>query len=406
VIKKYSQYLIVVPMSIGILTLIGWTFSIEAFKRPFHGSVAMNPMNAVCFIFASTAFLLDYRFKASRGLSVLSAFIALLVALAGILKLLGGFCLPIDIDSWLFHQSILSERAVGALNRISPNSAVSFILTGLSLRLAIKTTPTIKVVCSCMMLTVFITGLFAFIGHMYHVRDYHGVLHYIPMAMHTAVSFIFLSLAFLFENKDEMVMQVVDSPYSGGSMARALIPVVIGVPLVFGYLGLRLLYGTTVSEELAFAMLVSSIEVFFLWVIWFAARKLNDADARHQKSDLLYRKMVENIKGYSIVMLDAEGRVRTWSKGAESILGYSAEEVIGQNFSIFYTPGDIEQNLPQSLLRKASYDKPAHYEGRRVKKDGSVFWADVSITALYDQKKGIIGFTEVTRDLAHSHSVE
>src|SRR3954471_10026795 len=95
-----------------------------------------------------------------------------------------------------------------------------------------------------------------------------------------------------------------------------------------------------------------------------------------------YRLMVESVRDYAIFMLDPQGRVRTWNAGAERIKGYRAEEIIGQHFSKFYTRVAVQTGWPDHDLEVAREVGRFEDEGWRVRKDGSVFWANVVITAL------------------------
>jgi len=118
-----------------------------------------------------------------------------------------------------------------------------------------------------------------------------------------------------------------------------------------------------------------------------------------QKSEHRYHLMVEEVQDYAILYLNREGIVENWNTGAEKIKGYKAEEIIGRSFFNFYTAEDRQNNLPQSLLRKAEETGRAGQEGWRVRKDGSRFWASVVITAVHDEKGNVIGFSKVTHDL-------
>lgn len=113
----------------------------------------------------------------------------------------------------------------------------------------------------------------------------------------------------------------------------------------------------------------------------------------------LYQKMVEEIQDYAIIVLDKKGYIRNWNKGAQKIKLYTEKEIIGKHFSIFYLPEDYENNLPQTLLKQAQDTGRANQEGWRQRKDGSRFWASVTITAIHDDNGNVIGFCKVTRDL-------
>lgn len=109
--------------------------------------------------------------------------------------------------------------------------------------------------------------------------------------------------------------------------------------------------------------------------------------------------LLNSIVDYAIFMLDTEGVVRSWNSGAERLKGYSAKEIIGQSFSVFYTPEDREKGLPQKALVAAREAGRLHSEGWRVRKDGTRFWALVVLDAIRDDHGQLIGFAKVTRDI-------
>ncbi|HEV2855762.1 MAG TPA: PAS domain S-box protein [Thermoanaerobaculia bacterium] len=112
-----------------------------------------------------------------------------------------------------------------------------------------------------------------------------------------------------------------------------------------------------------------------------------------------FRLMVEGIKDYAILMLDPDGFILSWNQGAEAITGYTAEEIIGQHFSRFYRAEDVARGWPEHELRVAKAEGRFEEEKWRVRKDGSLFWANVVITALWDEDGALLGFSKVTRDL-------
>ncbi len=109
--------------------------------------------------------------------------------------------------------------------------------------------------------------------------------------------------------------------------------------------------------------------------------------------------MVEEVQDFAIVLLDLDGTILTWNKGVEKIKGYKLEEIVGQNFSIFYMPRDRQDGLPQKLIDLAAKEGRAKHVGRRVRKDGTTFWGSILITALHDEDGTVMGFTKLTREL-------
>ena len=121
---------------------------------------------------------------------------------------------------------------------------------------------------------------------------------------------------------------------------------------------------------------------------------------RLRESEERFRLIVENTVDYAIFMLDPQGRIVSWNVGAERIKGYSADEIIGKHFSVFYTDEAKQREWPQHELREAERVGRFEDEGWRVRKDGSRFWANVVITALRGPRGELRGFGKVTRDVS------
>jgi len=133
-------------------------------------------------------------------------------------------------------------------------------------------------------------------------------------------------------------------------------------------------------------------------------RRIHEEELR--RSEERFRLLVEGVSDYAIFMLDANGRIVTWNVGAERIKGYTAREIIGQHFSIFY-PDDVrESGWPEHELQVASEKGSFVDNGWRVRKDGTTFWANVTITALRDDTGRLLGYAKLTRDLTEAKRVE
>ena len=121
-----------------------------------------------------------------------------------------------------------------------------------------------------------------------------------------------------------------------------------------------------------------------------------------EKLKQLHEKMIAEIQDYAIILLDLDGTILTWNKGAQSIKGYKEGEILGQNFRIFYLPRDREEKLPEKLIELASREGRARHIGRRVRKDGTTFWGSILITAIHDEEGEVIGFTKLTKELGEN----
>jgi PAS domain S-box-containing protein len=119
-----------------------------------------------------------------------------------------------------------------------------------------------------------------------------------------------------------------------------------------------------------------------------------------------FRLLIEAVQDYAIFLLDREGYVLTWNRGAERAKGYTASEIIGRHFSTFYTPEERDAGRPAWLLSTAAEVGRVEDEGWRVRKDGSHFWADVILTALRTESGTLYGFAKITRDLTERRAAE
>lgn len=128
-------------------------------------------------------------------------------------------------------------------------------------------------------------------------------------------------------------------------------------------------------------------------------KELNLLNEILKKSEERYHLMVGEVQDYAILYLSKEGIIENWNKGAEKIKGYRTEEIVGKSFENFYTAEDRKNNLPQFLLNQASEQGRYGQEGWRVRKDGTLFWANVVITAIHNDNHKVIGFSKVTHDL-------
>jgi len=135
-------------------------------------------------------------------------------------------------------------------------------------------------------------------------------------------------------------------------------------------------------------------------------RQLTETLTQLRESECRFRLFVGGVTDYAIFMLDTEGLITNWNAGAERIKGYRAEEIIGRHFSMFYSPKEREDGLPQRALMTAARDGRFEAEGWRIRKDGTRFWANVVIDAVHDDAGVLIGFAKVTRDMTERRAVE
>ena len=132
--------------------------------------------------------------------------------------------------------------------------------------------------------------------------------------------------------------------------------------------------------------------------------RLAEEQLRHSAE--IFQLLVSSVRDYAIFMLDPEGHITTWNRGAQRIKQYEPDEIIGKHFSTFYPEEDVRDGKPERELEIARAKGSVEDEGWRVRKDGSRFWANVVITAVYDAERNLRGFAKVTRDITDRKMAE
>lgn len=127
---------------------------------------------------------------------------------------------------------------------------------------------------------------------------------------------------------------------------------------------------------------------------------------RDEREALLAAVLVDSVSDHAIFMLDLQGCIASWSKGAERNKGFTTEDVMGKPFRVLYTPDDANAGLPERNLETARQEGSTQYEGWRIRKDGSVFWADVVLTSVRDADGSMIGFSVVSRDVTRRRQAQ
>ncbi|HEX6509313.1 MAG TPA: PAS domain S-box protein [Chloroflexota bacterium] len=180
-----------------------------------------------------------------------------------------------------------------------------------------------------------------------------------------------------------------------------IVPVAFVLTLeVLSLVVLQPLFGgsSTLRLFVIFLVLIVAILPFSFWVFAVIERQQRDLA---QSADLL-----SSVKDYGIFMLDPQGRVVTWSPGAERLKGYSADEIIGKPLSTFYSPEDVQRGVPARLLEETARMGQHEAEGWRMRRDGSRFWANIVSTAVYDRSGELLGYTHVARDVTERKEAE
>ncbi len=279
---------------LGILVLAGWSFDVDFLKRIIPGYVFMNPATAVGFILAGLSLWMIQSEEARR--IMLGQTFAVAVLIVGMIKLCAvAGIFDLGIDQILFSDRLF-DTLNGVQNRMAPNTAANFVMVGgAMLLLKIRSRNETSFPAQYPAILLLLSSFMAMVGYIYGAKYFYIVVSFIPMAIHSAASFLVLSAGVLFSQPEKGIIKQVFSPHLGGAAARRLFPVVVLIPLLLGWLALKGESYGLYAIEMGNAMLVIAI-IFILGAITIhSARLLNNAaeklgqteDELNEKSELL-----------------------------------------------------------------------------------------------------------------------
>lgn len=275
--NTFSIFLAATAGIIGVTVLIGWQFDLEILKRIIPGLVAMNPATAICFMLSGIAIIITNK-KNNKKFSGLSKVLALSVFLIGLSSLIVNlFEIPGGVDQWLYKEKLM-DKTVLIQNRMAPNTAFNFILSGLAIFLLSSTNENANKGAQSLALFSAFISLLSLIGYVYGVRAFYGVLTYIPMALNTTINFLLINMAVLLATFNQGIIGRLSDNYVGSSIARKLIPAIIIVPIVLGFV---ILYGEKKGlYSLHFGMALFTVAniIIFIYLIKKIQTSVNEAD--------------------------------------------------------------------------------------------------------------------------------
>jgi PAS domain S-box-containing protein len=392
-------------MVVGVAVLAGWLTGSDALKSVIPDASGMKPNSALGFVLAGGALLALRSSGARPAVGRLGLALSIGVVAIGLLTLL-EYWLHVDlgIDQLLFREPPAAAGAAVA-GRMAGNSALSFVLSGTSLLLLWRR-PRARVIGQALTLLTVAIATLALVGYAFGAPDLYRTDGSSQIAVQAALTFLFLGLGILSVHRHDGLPAPFTSAGVAGSLARRLLLVAVGVPILLGWLRLEGEGAGLFGTETGVALLVVAYMITLTIAIWTTARSLDAADTRLRSSETRFGDLFETAPD-ALVVVDRSGTVMNVNARTESLFGYGRVELTGK---------PVEDLIPSRfhathVARRTDYAaapliRPMgaglELSGRR--RDGTEFPVEISLSPLHSEDDLFV--TAAVRDITDRKRAE
>ncbi len=400
----------ILVLLIPCLVLAGWMFDIESLKRVAPGLVAMNPATALAFILAGASLWLLRDKPASEPaartrLLLIARALAALVVLIGLLRLaaiLTGW--DAGVDQILFRDKLGGVGDATLPNHMAPNTALNFVLVGSALLALDVETRRKRRPAQILALATILIALLALIGYAYGVRRLTGVVHYLPMALHTGAAFLLLAAGLLCARPERGLMARVTSAGTGGVMVRQVMSVIVGFPLLLGGLILAGQRAGQYPAAFGFTLFVVLVILGLSLLIGANAASLDRKEQEHgaaeqalRDSQVLYHSLVESLP-LNLFRKDKEGRFIFANRRFCDTLGMPLTAILGKTDFDLFSP-ELAEKYRQDDADVIADGKTFQAVEEHRKPGGEKAYVEVRKTPLPDAAGNIVGTQAIFWDV-------
>jgi PAS domain S-box-containing protein len=402
--KQYILFLASLVIACGVLVLIGWQFDIVLFKSILPGITPMNPVTAVTFMLSGL-----WLFK-SQNLDVpffktIATVLAIVIALVGLLHF-ATYLHPIPgirLD-YLFYGDKIRRSQI--LNLIAPNTALVFLLSGVSMLTAHIQEKGIQLIRQTLIIIALCIVYVSLLGYLFDIKYAYRFAHYTPMALTTAFVFTMLNIALFLCNTKFGLARIFTAPFSGGQLIRKVVPFLLLAPMLIGYLRLlgekRGLYPSEFGVAIStFIFALSLFGFICLYAIAENKRHLQRLKGELQltASEHKFRTLFNTLKE-GVLSISGRGIVQLCNEGFCEITGYSEQDIKNKNAVHVFIP-EKDWGAFYGVLDDPSTLKQGAYITQIFKKGGDKLWVRLKMTPLTmnDEFQGfLITIIDITQE--------
>ena len=409
--RQYSSFAACLCMFLGCLVFVGgWAFDIELLRSLLPNLVSMKANTAFAFILSGAALALHHS-QLPRFWAQLISVLVLLIGGLTLLEII--FDLHFGIDELFFADPYTVHGVAG---RMATVSAICFILVGSALlTLKSQLTHWRWFTNSCAVL-VLINTFITILGYLYGINSLYQVSGYNPMAIHTALLFFIIAIGLIGFQPDQGFMRLVTADSSAGVLIRRLLPAVMFMPPLLGWLTFKGQQLSWYDISFGWALFAASNIFVFSLLVWWVARAVEQAENDKEKAEKIssWQQAILNSADLTIISTDLQGTILTCNVGALLQLGYDENDIIGKKTPVFFhDPTELKQRAERlseylikpieptfELLITQLNQGINNLEWMYIRKDGSRLTVRMSITKLYSTQGELTGYLCISRDIS------
>ena len=383
-----ARYLSLMVVGIGSVVVLGWLFNISLFKRILPGLVEMKANTALGFIIAGTALFLIQTNRFYKRPYDVSRVLSGIVLLLGSLTLIEHlFSLNFGIDELIFKDHVTNPLAFPG--RMATPTALCFMLLGIALML--MPVPTMQRLIPVLALAVGGFGSLAILGYIYNVASLYTLYQNNPMALHTAASFVLISLGIVFVRPDQGFMRLLSDPGAGGITLRRLLPVAFLIPMILGWLIFQLQGAGLQDAAFSLALFAVLTIAAMAFVIWRNAEYIYHADQENTQTQAKFKALFDESLDVILLVDGQNSAILQVNNVVQRTLGYEPASLISKPFSIFFPARSEEEQ--KHLAMKLRSDGHAFLSQEFLRADGTVYLMDLTATIIPWEKDRAILIT-------------